>query len=174
MSKISQAKAGPKIAWLSSGMSLKRRIAFFIATVGGIGHAPVAPGTAGSLVAAGLYLALGKWGWTLQLLCIFVAIAIGLWSAREVERFTGIHDDPRIVIDEVIGLWITLCAFEPTLFWIVSGFLIFRILDIWKPFPANWIDQRWIGARAVIFDDVVSGIYAHLLLRAGARLGGLL
>lgn len=170
MTKDEISKNGPKIAWLTSGMSFKTRLGFFLATAGGVGHAPIAPGTAGSFVAAVLFLLVGRWGWSLQLLLILATLGIGLWAAREVERTSGIHDDQRIVIDEVVGLWITLFTFAPTPLWILSGFLIFRVLDIVKPFPANWVDQRIPGARGVIFDDVVSGIYAHLLLRAGERL----
>ncbi len=133
----------------------------------------MAPGTAGSLVAALLYLWIGRYGWTLQVLVILVALAAGLWAGTEMEGSSGIHDDRRIVIDEVVGQWIALCSFHPTPVVVISGFLLFRLLDIFKPFPANWIDQRWSGSRGVMFDDVVSGIYAQLLLRAGFRIAGL-
>jgi phosphatidylglycerophosphatase A len=174
MMNFAQATIGPKIAYLTRHMPLKTRLGFFLATAGGTGHSPIAPGTAGSFVAALLFFGLGRWGWSFQLLVIFATILVGLWSAGEVQRFAGTHDDPRIVIDEVVGLWITLCAFPPTPGWILAGFLVFRLLDILKPFPANFIDQRWPGARGVIFDDVVAGIYAQILLRAGQRLEALL
>jgi phosphatidylglycerophosphatase A len=155
-------------------MPLKTRLASFIATAGGSGHAPVAPGTAGSLVAAVLFFRLGTFAWTIQLLLILAVLAVGLWASAELEHFTGLHDDRRIVIDEVVGLWITLFSFEPTLPTVLAGFFLFRAMDIFKPFPANWIDERWKGASSVLFDDVVAGIYAHFLLRLGMRLAVLL
>lgn len=173
MMKLFKKELGPKIAWVSLRMPFRLRLASFIGTAGGAGHSPVAPGTAGSFVAALLFFYLGTSAWTIQLIVIGLVIGIGIWSANELEEFTGLHDDRRIVVDEVIGLWITLFAFPPTIGIVVAGFFLFRLTDIVKPFPANWIDERWKGGNSVIFDDVVAGIYAHLLLRLGVRLLGL-
>lgn len=174
MEELRNGGKGPELAWFSRGMKLSDRVAFWIGTVGGAGHAPVAPGTVGSSAAALLFFGLGRASWSVQLLALLAALGAGLWAAREMERASGVHDDRRIVIDEVVGCWIALLAFPPDVYWIVGGFLLFRLLDIAKPFPADWIDRRWPGARGVMFDDVVAGIYAHLLLRAAQRLENLL
>ncbi|MFH1262092.1 MAG: phosphatidylglycerophosphatase A [Pseudomonadota bacterium] len=174
MKKKRIGKVGPEIARPSRRMTLTTRLGFFFATAAGAGYSPIAPGTAGSFVAAVAFFYLGRFAWPVHLLAIVLAIVVGLWAAREVERAAGTHDDSRIVIDEVAGMWITLLAFQPTPALILAGFLVFRALDIFKPFPANYIDARWPGARGVIFDDVVCGIYAQLILRAGLRLEALL
>jgi phosphatidylglycerophosphatase A len=174
MTRSSSTGGGLEIAWFVRRMSFRQRIASFIATAGGAGHSPVAPGTAGSLVAALLFFVFGSSSWTVQLLLIGLVLGIGLWAAGETERFSGVHDDRRIVIDEVVGVWIALFAFPPTIPTVAAGFLLFRALDIYKPFPADWIDKRWKGARSVLFDDVAAGIYAQILLRLGMRIAGLL
>jgi phosphatidylglycerophosphatase A len=166
--------AGPEIAWWGHEISIVKRMAFFIATSGGFGLSKVAPGTAGSLASLFAYFYLGRFGWSLQLLVIIFTILLGLWSAYEVEKETGKKDDQRIVIDEVIGMWITLWAIPVEIKWLVLGFIFFRALDMLKPFPANWVDQRMKGAPSVIFDDVVSAVFAHALLRATMHLERLL
>jgi phosphatidylglycerophosphatase A len=152
------------ILWVQRGHSLTKRAAFFISTAAGVGHSPWAPGTFGSLLAAVLFFRLGTSPLWAQMLLIAGTTAVGWWGTEVMERHTGRHDDQRIVIDEVLGMWITLFAVSPGWFPVLLGFGLFRAMDILKPFPANWIDRNWPGARGVLFDDIVAGIYAHALL----------
>ena len=164
-------------------MSLRRRIAVQIATVCGIGRAPIAPGTFGS--AAAIPLAWGAHmagGITALVVLTAVLFAAGYWASFE--YLAGRREDPsEIVIDEVVGmliaLWplsaaLTTSGAEPHVFpwpgW-AGGFLLFRFLDIAKPPPVNWADRP--GPFGVMLDDVVAGAMAGglMLFAAGVAHG---
>lgn len=135
----------------------------------GSGFFPVAPGTAGSLVAVGLYWALAPAGLPVLFLVVALLFAVGVWAAGVCGRRYGKHDHGRIVIDEFVGQLIALATFPATPAWSLAGFLLFRLFDIWKPFPARTIDRGWRSGTGVMADDVVAGIYANLALQC-ARL----
>ncbi len=148
-----------------------RKLILFLATGFYSGYAPVAPGTAGSVV--GLALA---WGVTVPLehrsrlaaLALIVALfAVGCWLSGRAEELLGRHDSSHIVIDEIVGMALTmyLC---PAADWIAlgAGFALFRLFDIVKPEPAGLIDRRMRGGVAVMLDDVAAAIYANLVLHA--------
>lgn len=141
------------------------RLAVLVASFGYTGYFPIAPGTAGSAAALLLY-ALVRWsGSSLAEVCLLVAVAIiGTWSASIAERYFGRTDPGQIVIDEVLGMLMTL-AFVP-LSWtgVVSGFLIFRALDIVKPFPGRDA-ERLHGGFGVMADDAICGVYGNVLMR---------
>jgi len=164
--------SGMSIAFLSPGISFMQRIGLFIATAGGAGHSPVAPGTAGALVGLLLYVGLGQLNERLQAFIVLGVLAAGFWATGVLLRRYGTHDDSRIVIDEVVGLWITLYAMPVTPLWFAIGFILFRFLDILKPFPANWFDRKMPGSAGVLLDDVVCGIYGQALLRVLMRFTG--
>lgn len=88
----------------------------------------------------------------------------GVWAANQVEKETKVHDNQIIVIDEIVGMLITVALFEKTLIWLVVGFLLFRFFDIMKPFPANSSEKIPHG-WGVMMDDVIAGIYSALCLR---------
>jgi phosphatidylglycerophosphatase A len=145
-------------------------VAVTLASVFGVGRAPVAPGTAGSLVAA-----LGIWlvpftrpglaaAWLL-------VTAVGLWAGGRAERALGAKDPGVIVIDEVAGMMLSVLLVPPTLPVLATGFVLFRCFDVWKPFPAG-ASQRLPGGWGVMVDDLVAGAYALLLLLAARRLLG--
>jgi phosphatidylglycerophosphatase A len=101
-------------------------------------------------------------------------LALGVWAADRVERIYG-EDDGRIVIDEVLGQLLTLA---PLLVWgpaslvgLVTGFVTFRVLDIWKPGPVGWAERNFEGGAGVVADDVVAGALGALLMAAPAALG---
>jgi phosphatidylglycerophosphatase A len=135
-----------------------------VATVFGVGYAPVAPGTFGS--AAGLLL----W-WLLPTSATVQAIAIvgvfvaGSWGGSVAERHFGRTDPGQVVIDEVMGMLITL--FLNPVGWIgaLAGFLLFRVFDVIKPYPANRLEQLH-GGIGVMADDAMAAVYANLVLRA--------
>lgn len=141
-----------------------RFVALALATSAGVGYIPFAPGTFGSL--AGLLL------WWLvpsnvlfQLALIAILFVAGSWSGSVAERHFGSTDPGPVVIDEVLGMLITLFLNPVTWGGAVLGFLLFRLSDIVKPFPANKLEQLH-GGVGVMADDVMAAIYANLALRA--------
>jgi len=142
------------------------RLAVFIATVGYCGYFPFAPGTAGS--AAGLLFYAVVWwsGSTLFEAGLIVALfGAGVWAGTTAERYFGGVDPGPIVLDEVVGMLITL-AFIPGLGWtgVLAGFVLFRIFDVIKPYPAGRFEQLH-GGLGVMADDAMAAVYANLSLR---------
>ena len=149
---------------------MRTRLALAIATVFGVGYAPIAPGTFGS--AAGLLL----W-WLLpastgvQATAIVVLFAAGSWGASVAERHFGRTDPGQVVADEVMGMLITL--FLNPVGWrgALAGFLLFRVFDVIKPYPANRLEQLH-GGIGVMADDAMAAVYANLALRAALYILG--
>jgi phosphatidylglycerophosphatase A len=142
------------------------RLAVFIATVGYCGYFPFAPGTVGS--AAGLaFYALVWWAGSpvFEIGLIVALFAAGVWAGTTAERYFGGVDPGPIVLDEVVGMLITL-AFIPGLGWsgALAGFVLFRIFDVIKPFPAARF-ERLHGGLGVMADDAMAAVYANLSLR---------
>jgi phosphatidylglycerophosphatase A len=145
-------------------------LAVFIATFGYVGFFPIAPGTAGSLAALALH-ALVRWAGppAVELVTIIVVFAVGVWAATGTERALARKDPGPVVIDEVLGMLITL-AFLPLSLWgIATGFLIFRLFDVIKPFPAGRLEHLPAGL-GIMADDAMAGVYAHLVLRIAVML----
>jgi phosphatidylglycerophosphatase A len=141
------------------------RFAVFVATVGYCGYFPIAPGTVGS--AAGLVVyALVRWVHSpvLETGLILGLFALGIWAGTNAERYFGGVDPGPIVIDEVVGMLITL-AFIPV-GWsaALAGFVLFRIFDVMKPYPAGRF-ERLHGGLGVMSDDAMAAVYANLSLR---------
>lgn len=134
------------------------------------GFFPIAPGTAGSLLAIAAYcwlpwLPLGSDGHIglATVAFLLLATATGIWASTPAEKEFG-EDGGPIVVDEMVGQWITVVGLIPTPAVAVLGFLLFRIFDIFKPFPAD-SSQKLPGGWGVLFDDVIAGIYAAVALR---------
>jgi phosphatidylglycerophosphatase A len=145
-----------------------RALVIVLATAGGAGYAPIASGTVGSLVALPLvpWLARVRDGSAPLAIAIGVGIAaLAIWSAGRAEEVFGGKDHARIVIDEVAGMT-TAALFVPAT-WLAAGvvFVVFRIFDVLKPFPAGLIDRRGRGGFGVVGDDLVAGVYAGLVTR---------
>jgi phosphatidylglycerophosphatase A len=139
----------------------------------GMGYFPVAPGTAGTLLGIPLFLALSPLPPP-----IFLAVLLGCtwgacWIAGRAERIFGEKDSQKIVLDEIIGFQWTMGLLSPTPAHLAAGFLLFRLLDITKPFPAGLCQRRVPGGYGVVLDDVVAGIYGNLLLHLAIRAFGL-
>jgi len=141
------------------------RLAVFIATVGYCGYFPIAPGTVGS--AAGLVVYLLVW-WTrspiVEVALIAATFAAGTWAATHAERYFGGIDPGPVVIDEVLGMLITLAFIPVGLTGALIGFVLFRIFDVIKPFPARRFEALH-GGLGVMADDAMAAIYANLALR---------
>jgi phosphatidylglycerophosphatase A len=140
-----------------------------IATGFYVGHFPHFPGTMGSLLGLAVYWILPVSESFLFLIAICVLFVVGAWAATEVEKQTGVKDNQKIVIDEVVGIFITLALFEKRLAWLFVGFLLFRLFDIVKLFPAKQTERLPHG-WGVMMDDVVAGVYAAVALRLVYRL----
>jgi len=134
------------------------RVALAIATVGGAGYAPVAPGTVGSAITV---VALWLLPFSIVGLTVFlgVVLVVGTWAAGRAERLMGRKDPGAIVIDEVAGMTISLMLAPRNLGAYALAFLFFRIFDVIKPFPARQ-SQRITGGVGVMIDDVIAGFYA--------------
>ena len=141
------------------------RLAVFVATVGYCGYFPVAPGTVGS--AAGLVCYLLVW-WTGSLVVevglIAVLFAAGVWAGTIAERYFGGIDPGPIVLDEVVGMLITLAFIPVGPSAAIAGFFLFRVFDVVKPFPARRL-ERLHGGLGVMADDAMAAIYANIALR---------
>jgi phosphatidylglycerophosphatase A len=140
----------------------------FVATAGGAGFAPVAPGTAGAAVGVALCLPLAGLGPWVYALATLGLLSLGIRAADAAERWYGGKDDGRIVIDEVVGQLIALSPLalsEVEFSWlaVVTGFVAFRVFDVWKPGPARRA-ERLGGGAGVMFDDVVAGVLAAPLV----------
>jgi len=145
-------------------MPRRSRGAFLIATWFGCGYAPKAPGTAGSLAGLLIAMALNYMGYGRGMLLALTAIlmAPGIWSASVVARETNTTDPHIVVVDEVIGQWITLAG-AATFNWKtwIAAFALFRVLDVWKPAPARQLESL-PGGWGIVADDVMAGLYGAL------------
>jgi phosphatidylglycerophosphatase A len=146
---------------------MKKTLAYGLATWFGCGYAPAAPGTAGTLGGMALAYACDRmFGWHPLAYAVLAAAALApaIWSATFVARDQSRKDPGLVVIDEVVGVWITLAG-AATLNWKswLLAFLLFRIFDIWKPWPARQLEALPEGA-GIVMDDVMAGIYGALVL----------
>jgi phosphatidylglycerophosphatase A len=148
---------------------LARRFPLALASGFGVGYAPFAPGTWGSLWGVVLMYLTFDWSLFAKLWVLFAVILLAWWSCEVGGRFWG-HDHKRIVSDEVAGQYLVLLA-APTHFWLLPGFILFRIFDITKPFPAGWLDRQK-GGLFTLADDLAAGLYALLVLALAVMLWG--
>lgn len=152
------------------------RLATLVASFGGIGFLRPAPGSWGSGAAVALGVPILYWGGAgALLLAAALAYFIGSWAASVWLAQNDSDDDPQsIVIDEVAGQWLCLAAALPVWPWVLAAFLLFRLFDIWKPWPVRWVEQRLTGAPAIMLDDILAaGLAAAIILLARAYLGAL-
>jgi phosphatidylglycerophosphatase A len=142
------------------------RLAVILATAGYAGYFPIAPGTVGSAVGVLVYLLV--W-WTesavVEVALVAVTFAAGTWAATHAERFFGGIDPGPVVIDEVLGMLVTLAFIPVGWTGILTGFVLFRVFDVIKPYPANRL-EKFHGGFGIMADDAMAGIYANLALRA--------
>lgn len=142
------------------------RLAVFLSTFFYVGYAPFAPGTVGSAAGLVVYALVASTASPLvEVATIVVLFSIGVWAGTTTERYFGGIDPGPVVLDEVVGMLITL-AFVPV-GWTgaIVGFFLFRVMDVIKPFPAARL-ERLHGGLGVMADDAMAAIYANLVLRA--------
>jgi len=138
-----------------------------LATGGGSGYSPVASGTAGSIVGLALWALVGGLGGLPYAGVCAAVIGVGIWAAGRAERIFGRHDDGRITIDEVAGMLLSLASlpWRPEVAGV--GFLLFRLFDIWKPFPVDWLDRHIKGGLGIMLDDIAAALYALAVIAIG-------
>ncbi len=141
------------------------RLALVLATAGYSGYFPFAPGTVGSVVGVGVYLALAAFGapWAVPA-AIVILFAAGVWAAGRAEAHFRTTDPGPVVIDEVAGMLVSLAWADVGLAGLAAGFVLFRIFDIIKPYPAGRL-ERLPGGLGIMADDLMAGVYANLALR---------
>lgn len=140
------------------------RLAVFIATLGYLGYAPVAPGTFGSAAGLALFVLLRAIGvpW-LEPVAIVALFAAGAWAGNIAERYFGGIDPGPVVIDEVLGMLLTLMFVPVSWAGAVLGFLLFRVLDIVKPWPARQMENLH-GGVGVMADDAMAAVYGNIIM----------
>jgi len=139
-------------------------LATVLATGLGSGYSPVAPGTAGSAVGLLLYWPLAAWppAWTIALLVVL--FCVGVAAATTVAQTIGIEDPGIVVVDEIVGMWVSLLFLPFTWQTAALGFFLFRVMDVVKPYPARQLEHL-PGGWGILLDDVMAGIYANLTVR---------
>lgn len=145
---------------------LRRHPAHFVAMGLGSGLSPWAPGTAGTLIAIPLYEVLvsvlsphAMWG------MIAVSALLGVWVCDVTGRALGEIDHGGIVWDEIVAFWVVLMLTPPGIAWLALAFILFRVFDIWKPFPIGWLDRRIKNAWGVMLDDGLAAVYTVAALK---------
>ncbi len=144
-----------------------RAFAYTLATFFGCGYVPIAPGTAGSLAAVLIAIALHTYAGSNRatwLLLSALLLLPAIWSAGKVAQHESRKDPPIVVIDEVLGQWIALTG-AATLNWksFIAAFLLFRLLDVWKPPPVRQLEAL-AGGIGIVADDVMAGLYGALAI----------
>jgi len=141
-----------------------------VATAGGVGYSPIAPGTVGSLVAL-----LILWALPFSLLglalCLLLVVGVGGWAAGRAERLLGRKDPGAVVIDEIAGMFLSALALPRSLGVLLVAFLLFRLFDILKPFPIRQ-SQMLSRGLGIMLDDLIAGTYTLVLLRGVLALLG--
>ena len=131
----------------------------------GSGLATKAPGTFGTLAALPFWFLLQYLSPANYMVALLIAFAAGVYFCGETAKALGVHDHGGIVWDEFVGLWIALFLVPPNIFWVALGFGLFRLFDIWKPWPIRVLDAKVHGGLGIMIDDVLAGVYAFLVLQ---------
>lgn len=139
--------------------------AYFIAFGFGSGLSPIAPGTFGTLAAIPVYWILSAYSWPIYILLMTMAFILGIFVCDTVSRDLGEHDYKGIVWDEIVGYLLTMLLVPRGVFWIIAGFILFRLFDIWKPEPIRFVDKRVQGGLGIMLDDVLAAIPSWVILQ---------
>jgi phosphatidylglycerophosphatase A len=146
------------------------KLFMFIASGACSGYLPKAPGTWGSLVGVLLWLGLAKLAIIPYAIVVAVLFVIGTAAAGAAEKIMDRPDPGLVVIDEIVGQLIALALVPHHPVAVLCGFLLFRVFDIFKPFPVGWIDRHLHGGLGIMLDDVMAGLYALAVLQIGVKI----
>ena len=131
----------------------------------GSGCAPKAPGTMGTLVGVLFYLPLQLLAWPYYLAVLVILMLAGIWMCGRTATALGVHDHPAIVWDEITGFLLTMLFAPKSWQWILLGFVLFRIFDIWKPWPIRLLDKQLEGGFGVMADDLLAAIFSLTIIQ---------
>ncbi|HIF73897.1 MAG TPA: phosphatidylglycerophosphatase A [Porticoccaceae bacterium] len=151
---------------MAAPSSVWRNPIHFFAYGFGSGAVPKAPGTAGTLVAVIMYLLLPQISPLIYVSLLLISFVFGVWICGKTAQDIGIKDPSGIVWDEFVGYWITMFMAPSGWIWVIIGFVLFRLLDIVKPWPIKWADKQIGGGMGIMLDDVLAGIMAALCMQA--------
>ena len=146
-------------------MNFKQKSVMFLATGCYIGNISFAPGTFGSVLGLLLCFFLSKIDFSIAVLLTLIFILCAIWIANEAEKILEAKDPGCIVIDEIAGIILTLSGLPFNITSVTLGFLIFRALDIWKPYPIRLLENKFSGGIGIVLDDVAAGILSNFILR---------
>ena len=136
----------------------------------GAGYMPKLPGTTGTLVGVLFYMPMQNLGLLIYLPVVAGLLVIGIYLCEKTAKDLKVHDHSAIVWDEIVGYLITMIAAPIGWLWILLGFMLFRLFDIWKPWPIGWVDRRVSGGFGIMLDDVIAGLYGLVILQIIAYL----
>jgi len=131
----------------------------------GSGLAPKAPGTFGTMVGVALYLPLAQLTFYAYAAVVLLAILFGVWICGRASVDLQAHDHPGIVWDEIAGYWLAMLAAPTGWVWILIGFVLFRLFDIWKPWPIATLDARVQGGLGIMLDDLAAAVYTLVIMQ---------
>jgi phosphatidylglycerophosphatase A len=152
-----------RVKWSADPAILRQPVHLF-AFGFGAGLSPVAPGTFGTLIAIPIVLFVMQFGLIVHLAFTIVASLVGIYLCGESARRLGVHDHRGIVWDEICGFAITMLAAPAKFYWVLGGFALFRLFDIWKPWPIREADHRLPGGLGIMLDDIIAGVFAAAIL----------
>ena len=147
----------------------KKLLALFLASGGFVGYVPFAPGTAGAAVGLAVVWYLRGFSILILVGLTLALLVSGVWAAGKTCQMLKKKDASQVVIDEIVGMMMTMIGLPLTPYWLLAGFLIFRLFDIVKPSPARYFDEKVAGGWGVMMDDVIAGIYGNIVLHLMQR-----
>lgn len=141
----------------------------FLALGLGSGMPRFMPGTWGTLAGLAVfilvYFLFGALNWIVHTALVLATFLIGIYLCGKTADDLGVHDHGGIVWDEFVGLWLALICVPITWYWLLLGFLLFRLFDIFKPWPIAYIDRQLTGGLGIMFDDIIAGAYTWIVLQ---------
>ena len=146
-------------------MNFREKSVMVLATGCFAGYIPFAPGTFGSIVGLPLCFLLSKAKLSVAILFILIFIFFSIWIANSAEIILKQNDPGCIVIDEIAGIMVTFLGLPFNTISAIAGFIIFRIIDILKPFPIRYIERRFAGGAGIVMDDLAAGVCSNIMLR---------
>jgi len=158
------------LAQVERRINLPEKAALIVATGLGAGYFPKAPGTAGSLVGIPVGWLLGLCSPPVSLAILLLLTCIGVASATITEDIVGEKDPGIVVIDEIIGMAVSMWNLQFHWSSALVLFFLFRLFDIWKPFPVKQIENTFRGGLGIVMDDVMAGIFTNVFFRLGSLL----
>jgi phosphatidylglycerophosphatase A len=141
------------------------KAALILATFFGVGFIRIAPGTFGTLAAVPLAFGLGGCGIWTKISCFLLITVLAIWSSGRAGVLLGQADPPLVVIDEVAGFLLVMSLLPFSWLILVSALVLFRLFDIFKPFPIKLLERRIKGGMGVVFDDLLAGVYAYVAVK---------